>query len=109
MVVSVTFVLSLYSLKQQLLLFQFLIRTIPERPSQHDFCRLRRRQRCSPSQPRFALISYSGLLPDPFLSEEKHKMEIKLYLIIKKMVEIESLLSLSHLPLVLAEVHCELD
>ena len=54
-------------------------------------------------------ISYSGLLPDPFLSEEKHTKKMKLYLIIKKMVEIESLLSLSHLPLVLAEVHCELD
>ena len=54
-------------------------------------------------------ISYSGLLPDLFLSEEKHKMAMKLNLIIKKMIEIESLSSLSHLPLVLAKVHCELD
>ena len=51
-------------------------------------------------------ISYSGLLPDPFLSEEKHTKEMKLYLIIKK---IESLLRLSHLPLVLREVRWELE
>ena len=51
---------------------------------------LRCRQRGTPSQPWFAPKSYPGLLPDPFLSERNHTMEMKPCLDIEKMIEIKS-------------------